>query len=249
MKGNELLIMMELIDSTYIEAAEKVPQKRTVRWIRLAALAASSCVIIGSAILWRRGIGYPDDPLRRHEIGADGTNAAMEWVEIGQTEIVTEPYRVPENTEKAILNEKPMISGFGEMGVNVDMSVSNGGVWYSQALEAAMDHYGDTVNYRVLLELFCDGVQIASGGGQAVAEAERLKEMGYTVAMETTKEMQSDGEVAEVYVHYYFTIHGTYEQMRQFQPNEGLGYKFMLYDEVLGGSMNDEIVNYNRTCS
>ena len=51
MKGNELLNMMELIDSTYIEEAEQVPKKRPVSWIRLAALAACFCVTIGTAVL------------------------------------------------------------------------------------------------------------------------------------------------------------------------------------------------------
>ena len=125
------------------------------------------------------------------------------------------------------------------------MSVNNGGVWYSPTLEAAMDHYGDTANYRVLVELFSDGVQIASGGAQAVAEAARLSDLGYIVAMETSRETVTDGEIATVYITYYFTIHATYEQLLDFQQAGTLGYKFVLYDEALETGLDSDVTSYN----
>lgn len=236
MRGNELLDAMEQIDLAFVEEADRQPVKKTVIWTRWTAMAACFCLIIGAAWLWTEKFGFPDDLRRQEETGMDSTNAAMEWIEIGEVEIVTEPYLMTANDDQSILDGKPMISGFGESVANVDMSVTNGGIWYSPSLEGAMDHYGDTVNYRVLVELFRDGVQIASGGSQAVAEAARLSELGYIVAMETSRETVTDGEITTVYATYYFTIHATYEQMRQFQPAEDLGYKFMLYDEVYGSN-------------
>ena len=245
MRGNDLLEKIELIDPAFVEEADRQPVKKKVIWIRWTAMAACFCLIVCAAWLWTEKFGYPDDLHRQEETGLDNTNAAMEWGETGEAEIVTEPYHLPANTDQEIQNGKPMISGFGEMGVNVDMSVNNGGVWYSPTLEAAMDHYGDTANYRVLVELFSDGVQIASGSSQAVAEAGRLSDLGYIVAMETSRETVTDGEIATVYITYYFTIRATYEQLLDFQQAGTLGYKFVLYDEALETGLDSDVTSYN----
>ena len=245
MRGNDLLEKMELIDPAFVEEADSQPVKKKVIWIRWTAMSACFCLIVGAAWLWTVKFGFPADLRRQEETGLDSTNAAMEWGETGVAEIVLEPYHMPANTDQEIQNGKPMISGFGEMGVNVDMSVNNGGVWYSPTLEAAMDHYGDTANYRILVELFSDGVQIASGGAQAVAEAARLSDLGYVVAMETSRETVTDGEIATVYITYYFTIHATYEQLLDFQQAGTLGYKFVLYDEALETGLDSDVTSYN----
>ena len=87
----------------------------------------------------------------------------------------------------------PCISSFGKASISEDISVSNGGVYISPSLRAAMEHYGDSVNYRVKIELFKDGVGISSAGDEAKAEAERLFELGYNTAIGTFKD--SDGSV------------------------------------------------------
>ena len=245
MRGNELLDKMELIDPAFVEEAERQPVRKNTVWVRWTAMAACFCLIISATWLWSKRTGNPDDLLRQDEDDMINTHTLMGWIETGEVEIVTEPYHMPANTDQEIQNGKPMISGFGEMGVNVDMSVNNGGVWYSPTLEAAMDHYGDTANYRVLVELFSDGVQIASGGAQAVAEAARLSELGYIVAMETSRETVTDGKIATVYVTYYFTIHATYEQLLDFQQDDALGYKFVLYDEALETGLDSDVTSYN----
>lgn len=129
----------------------------------------------------------------------------------------------------------PMISIYGESGFDFsgDMAVMNGGVFFSEALTGAMAEYGDAAKYRVLVELFCDGVQISSGGEVARSEMERLGDEGYTVAFET----YFDG--AEN--HYYFTLHATAKQLEAFEGSAGLGYALWLYGEYFGGTgISDE---------
>lgn len=244
MRGNELLDKMELIDPAFVEEADRQPVKKKVIWVRWTAMAACICLIVGAAWLWADESPVPAILNLDILLPVDTTQAAIE-----STELATEPYNSAMHEDTSILEGKPMISGFGESSANMDMSVNNGGVWYSPSLEAALDHYGDTANYRVLVELFSDGVQIASGGVQAVAEAARLSGLGYIVAMETSRDTVTDGEIATVYVTYYFTVHATYEQLLDFQQDESLGYKFVLYDEALGIGPDGDVTSYNGTIS
>lgn len=250
MRGNELLEKMELIDPKYIEEADEAQVKKKAVWVRWAAMAACLCMVTAMAWFWKGNGEYLGFRRQEDDVGADSTNAAIEWAEWGETELVTEPYQIssnngPVNGDQLILDGKPMISGFGETDINVDMSVTNGGFWLSPGLEGAMDHYGDTANYRVFVELFSDGVQIPSGGAQAVEEAARLRELGYIVAMESSTETVIDGEIATAYITYYFTLHATYEQLLDFQADENLGYKFMLYDEGPGTGQDRDVTSYN----
>lgn len=246
MNGNELLDKMSLIDPMYIEAAEQAAPGKNKIWMKWAALAACVCVIALAASV------LPGAIRREGELAPEETSPALYWETVGNMEIVTEPYLDfrPAPSENGVitggrfendsfLTGKPMISGYGESGLTVDMSVTDCGIYRSGALESAMDHYGDSANYRVLIELFSDGVQIPSGGQQALADAQRLVELGYIVAIEIVTESESNGEIVTVNASYLFTLHATYEQLENFPADENLGYKFMLYDEVFGGTEND----------
>ena len=141
----------------------------------------------------------------------------------------------PANHE--VTDVKPMISSYGEMGVPVDLAVRNGGVHFSEPLLAAMDTYGDDATYRVLVELFHDGVQIAADSPLAEAETHRLGDLGYTVAIEKVYQ-------DEVMTSCSFTLHATYEQLQAFTAGDNLGYSLLLYGEVFGDSDNPPVV-YN----
>jgi hypothetical protein len=118
-----------------------------------------------------------------------------------------------------------MISSFGETKMDNDISVNNGGVMFSDALTGALEQYGGDVLYRVIVELFSDGVQIDCAGDAGTAEMERFAAEGYTVAFET----YNDGYVD----HNYFTLHATAEQLDSsyFPASEQYGYCVMLYGE------------------
>ena len=258
MSGNELLDKMELIDPAYIEEAERMSASRKRIWLKIGAIAAVIGIVIAGGLLMNGMWSFPSDrsdALRQNEIGAESTEPALATEALWQVELATEPSG-PLSYHGSImvggpfendsfLNVKPIISGYGDASATVDMSVTNGGVVRSLALDEAMAHYGDSANYRVLVELFSNGVQIPSGGAQAMAEAQRLVDLGYIVAMEIITEEVRDGEIVTVNATYLFTLHVTYEQMVDFEPEESLGYKFVLYDEAFGGNTSVPDVVYN----
>lgn len=234
MSGNDLLDKMALIDPTYIEAADVQPKKRIPVWIKLGAMAA--CLALAFLASRMQPIS-PAIPLL-----PDLTSPAI------QTEIVTEPYwlgiaNTPNNQE--ILGDKPLVSGYEEYALPVDMSVSGGGVCYSPSLEKAMEIHGDAVNYRVLIELFSNGVQIPSGSAIAVSEFQRLSDLGYIVALETVIDSEIQNGLSVATATYYFTLHATYEQLKNFQPSSELGYSIMLYNEHFDNPLRFDTEIYN----
>lgn len=176
-------------------------------------------------ILHPGDVGYEDpEPVVEptSETPVNGVNAPI--VEFG-----------PDNHET--VDVKPMISSYGEMDVPADLAVQNGGVHFSEPLLAAMDAYGDDATYRVLVELFHDGVQTAADSPLAEAETHRLGDLGYIVAIEKVYQ-------DEVMISCSFTLHATYEQLQAFTASDNLGYSLLLYGEVFGDSDNLPVV-YN----
>lgn len=134
----------------------------------------------------------------------------------------------------------PMISGYGT-ALLTDKSVAAGGVLFSQQLTEALAAYGDSATYRVMAELFRDGVEISGGSAEAKAEMERLAAEGYTVAFET----YFDG-YAE---HYYFTLHATAAQLESFSAGSECGWFLMLYNEYFGiPGAYQEMTGFNSPC-
>ena len=120
---------------------------------------------------------------------------------------------------------KTMISSFD---VNGTPSASyatpeNGKFSFSIPLREAMNEYGDSVLYRVVVDVFNNKEQLSSDSRQVQDECERLSNIGYVVAYETV----SDGESS----HYYFTLHATYDELTEFIANESYGYFMFLYGE------------------
>lgn len=233
MKGNELLDKMVLIAPEYIEAADATSANRKSKWLRWGAAAACFCLSVMAAWTLRTGVNLPVSP--------DPTApATMESAIEIHHDIATAPSASSESNgaiDQEILGGKPMVSGYGEGSLPVDMAVTNGGICYSTSLQSAMDRYGDAANYRVLIELFSDGVQISSSSAIAVSEVQRLRDLGYIVAIETVVESQQQGDLSTATATYYFTLHATYEQLTDFPANELFGYSIMLYDEYFDRSL------------
>jgi len=154
-----------------------------------------------------------------------------------------DPNRTSDNQD--ILNGKPMISSYGISVGKSDMAVDNGGIFMSDSLTSAMDQYKDTVNYRVLIDLFRDGVQVSANSEFATQETQRLFDLGYVVAIECVKQEVNQGGYVTVMAEYYFTLHVTYEQLKDFSPNSELGYSMMLYGEYFGEAVDDGIIAFN----
>lgn len=260
MRGNEFLDKMELIDPAYIKAADAKPKKKNV-WLKWGAMAACFCLLLAGAFALS-DVQQPAAPVP----DPDGTTLREPVPEVWPEHPILRPgdegYIAPEPTpdlapEDPVSNNgaflpnnvtelpdiKPHISAYGKMTAPADMAVSNGGVYISQPLRAAMEHYGDTANYHVLIELYSDGVQIPIDGETAWQEMQRLFELGYTYAFETHKKTETDGKPETVIVNYYFTIpFAELALLTDFPASDSLGYHLMLYGEYFGTEQPDTVV-------
>lgn len=241
MRGNDLLDKMELIDPEYIEAADIRPRQKNSLWIKWGAMAACFCLAAITALTWPGGWNIPIPP--------DTTSpASNETGAAPYNDTIPDPYgpsSINGTDNEEILGNKPMISGYGEGSLPADKAVTDGGISYSTSLNDAMAAYGETANYRVLIELFSDGVQIPVSSVSAVAEAQRLSDLGYITAMESSTKTEVQGGLATATVTYYFTLHATYEQLANFCASSELGYFIMLYDEYFGNSPKAHTGSYN----
>lgn len=93
MNGNDFLDKMELIDPAYVEAADEVPKKKRVAWLKWGAVAACLCVVAGIVLATVPQWGEPQPPEPIHM----GTTAAPETEQ--RTDTPTEP-KTEEPTER-----------------------------------------------------------------------------------------------------------------------------------------------------
>ena len=267
MKGNEFLDKMELIDPSYIEAADAMPKKKKTIWIKWGAMAACFCLLLASALALGgektpelRPVPKPDGSIRyepmpevwpEHPILRPGDEGYIDPAPTPEPMPDLAPENpvsnngafLPNNVTEFPSDVKPHISAFGERTAPTDMAVSNGVVYLSQQLRAAMDHYGDSANYRVLIEFYRDGVQIPIGGETVRREMQRLFDLGYTSAFETHMKTEKQGELETVVASYYFTIpFAELALLTDFPASDSLGYHLMLYGEYFGTEQPDTVV-------
>lgn len=253
MKSYELLDAVGGIDGGFIEGAGKYKARRPL-WKTAVSAAAVLAVLAGIYF------AFPEQdpkPVPVSETGKSMENADAPEA-YSEQPVFTEP--APDLTAESPYNGsavfapfnyldisgvKPMISDYGESSFSADMSVNNGCTVFSAALDSAMEYYGDSANYRVLVVLFSDGQQVYAGGDLARKEAQRLFELGYITAMETIAQTEDDGDYVTVNAEYYFTLHASLEQLRDFPPSGELGYFFMLYNEYFGGEEDEATVAFN----
>lgn len=263
MKGNELLEKMALIDPAYLEAADAVP-KRKISWARFGALAACLCLITGvclipalrhdapapttSAVPTDAPSPNPDGSIEResepafylpHTVlrpGDEGYVTPAETVAPEEIHGSFNPFIGTDAEGTDLPDIVPMISVFGEAVTPEITPVPNGEVYLSPALRAAMAHYGNSANYRVLVILFRDGEAVPGQEEAAWREAERLDGLGYTVAMETYGPI--DDPAAAV---TDFTLHATHAQLEAFSADGDFGYSLMLYGEYYGEGEAEDI--------
>ncbi len=121
-------------------------------------------------------------------------------------------------------SERKMISSYGSGTVSGSYAApANGEYGFSIPLRSAMEEYGDSVLYRVVIDVFRGKEQLASDSDSVKAEQERLSEKGYTVAAETYYDGSRN--------HCYFTLHAEYDELKNFAASEDYGYFICLYDE------------------
>ena len=118
-----------------------------------------------------------------------------------------------------------MISSYGDGDPEANWAVpENGTVELSSALRGAIEEYGDSVQYRVFVELFCDGQALEMDRPLMEKETDRLAALGYRVAVEV---YYDQGTITD----HYFTLHATMEQVNCFAASAEYGYRLSLYHE------------------
>ena len=106
-----------------------------------------------------------------------------------------------------------------------DIAVNDGSVVLSDALQQALSEYGDSGLYRVSVELFRDGVQLAEDSPEAAEIMDRLAGFGYVTAIETFTDAAGEETVRN-------TLHLTAADLETFRGGEDFGVLLRLYEEV-----------------
>jgi len=213
--------------------------------LRWGSLAAAFLILIGVAWLYADGgrifrkkastQEFPEAFCQESAIQESATEIAAEEITSEKTAIgescVAESIGMDEECVETVL-----ISSFqGDETVEMtrktsdDLTVENGCVFTSYSLNEAVECYGDQeeYRYRVFVELFQDGCQIANDGDAAKSEMQRLIDRGYVVVVETI----FDGETTRT----YFTLRATAGQVKDFAADAKIGYALWLYDERAKG--------------
>lgn len=244
MKNERLIHAIGKIDDELIfHAVNDVKAGKKAGWPKWAAVAACLCLIAAAANTINMFVSVPenaqymdagmqDDSLDGNPSGYGivQREQASDDVEIAEQDNESQIHEresmigIQDNESFEPSNMTTMISSYGDTGSAVSYkSPDNGSCLYSIPLRGAMEEYGDTVLYRVVVDVFSDNQMIDANSEAAKYEMERLVELGYTVAFEK----YYDGTMN----HHYFTLHATQEQLAGFDINNEYGYMLWLYDE------------------
>lgn len=126
-------------------------------------------------------------------------------------------------TQKQEAESLPEVSAYAYEGEACYKSPNNGQCIYSIPLQRAMGEYGDTVLYKVVVDVFSGNNMFEPNSEAVKEEIERLAGINYTVDLEHCNDETRD--------HYYFVLYGTEDQLINFAGNDNYGYMFWLYDE------------------
>lgn len=121
-------------------------------------------------------------------------------------------------------DELPIISSY-ECGVSASyVAPENGNFGLSEPLKDAINEYGDTVRYMVIVDIFRDEDQLSPDKALLEAEIKRLNDLGYETIL--LKEPRDDQEVI-----YHLGIQATADQIHNFNCNEKYGYFLFIRSE------------------
>jgi hypothetical protein len=226
MKNERILNCLGDVDESYIaEAAPTAQKKHRPVWVKWGTMAACLAVVLVGGLAARRQMTVPTEDTATGSIMPGGAYVSGNFSDSAKEEAQLAGIADDgSDLSGDLTGYLPTISAFGETKMDSDISVDNGGVLFSDALTGAMAQYGGDVDYRVIVELFSDGVAIDCTSEAGKAEMERFAGQGYTVAFES----YNDGYVEQ----NYFTLHATLEQLENFPTSEQYGYCVMLYGEL-----------------
>lgn len=236
MKNERLLKIIGEIDDRHIQEDAAI-EKKVYRtdWTKWGALAACFCLAVAGSIIAFRTEGndtMTGDPIQPagslNTWSKEQASAGVEQYGLGDYSGALERPKADINTgyESEEETMRFMIGHYDDSLNGTDMAVNNGHYELSGSLSAAIEELGDTVRYRVVIEVFKDGTVIDSGSAEVASEEERLVKEKYTVAHETYEDSMETED--------YFTIHAEKDQLLNFPVSSLYGYYISLYDEYLG---------------
>lgn len=226
----------EVAKSVFQRSEEIALENRKKKKAMLKAGSAAGCFCLAAVLgfgSWRGGEVRKTPAISAGQ-SADNKNSSTALGGLSQ---------YPEDSGESVLGHAPFIgypddrSSFDPSRIGTMISSypggeassyaapGNGTVSCSTPLSGAMKEYGESVLYRVAVELFHDKERLDSNGAEVKSEIERLKNLGYLVAFET----YNDG----VDNHCYFTLHVKYGQLKNFAANNNYGYMLFLYGECV----------------
>ena len=234
MTAEKLIDAVGEVRGDYIRDAE-LPKPRKKHTARYICAAACLCIVAAGAYavphIMERGsseslYAAPSAPAAEHQgaVLSDETEYSVQIENIPGSSAAILPYNGVQ-TSAPEPSTLPMIESYGN-AVYTDIAVGNGCCQLSDPLSDAISEYGNEARYRVVVDLFRDGKQVASSGDNAKAEMERLADDGYTVAYETVS--CEEGEEKN-----YFPLHADADQLTDFSASDDYGYCIRLYGEAL----------------
>lgn len=127
MNGNDFLDKMEQIDPAYVEAADEMPKKKRVAWLKWGAVAACLCVVAGIvlAVVPQWGEPQPPEPIHMGTTAAPETEQRTDTPTEPKTETPTEreteatTERNPDTVSLETITIPDLYAGFGFEGFAV----------------------------------------------------------------------------------------------------------------------------------
>lgn len=245
MKSEKLARAIGNIDENLIFHAihDEANQKKR-GWLKWSISAAACLCLLVAAALTLPSLSSKPEP--RKDMGAMGGSEGVqpdgepggyttesqvemseEGIQMAKQDGAAEPYETesfPESIAADPFENETVIDSYGSMAAAACYATPDTGkVAFSIPLTDAMEEYGDSVIYRVAVDIFSDNQMLEANSEAAKYEMERLIELGYTVDYET----YNDGNV----MHYLITLCATKEQLTDFALAEQYGYMFFLYQE------------------
>lgn len=229
------------VKEDYIEEAQNAnAKKQHPVWMKWGVLAA--CLLLGFIIGFavprivksiseksqHEDAGIADTILNgdpNEYITAQGTKTTddTEIAEQDQT-AQTQGDENPDQDEAVSSETETVIASYGSDGSSACYKApDNGTCNYSIPLRNAMEEYGDTVLYKVVLDVFSSNNLLEADSEAVKYEVERLTELNYTVDLEHYNDGSMD--------HDYLVLFITQAQLTEFAGNDSYGYMFWLYEE------------------
>lgn len=209
---NKLYHSITNVNEDYIEEAQNTKAvNKHLLWSKWGILAACLFLVVTAAFAVSNI--FPSTPENsEHKV-------------IGNEKGNSNGYHVAQEGKTTNPSEKPtVISSYGDVDSTACYKApDNGSYFYSIPLRNAMEKYGDTVLYKITVDVFSNTNIVETNSEAVKNEIERLREIGYTVDFEQHND--------ETMTHDYFVLHATQEQLINFSPNDNYGYMFWLYDE------------------